>query len=643
MEDSPISGGPESSGASLPATEAEVRHALSRVLASPAFVNAGRQARFLCYVCERALGGRGAELKEYVLGTEVFDRPPAFDPRTDSVVRVQAGRLRQRLEGYYASDGRDDPIAITLPKGHYVPVFTRRAVAGQAAALPEPLAAPVFRSRARLRRSLIPAALVGVAAVVLVAAAVAAYLGRAPAPHVTTLAVLPFESASDQPGAEYVSFGLVEEVSARLTRVPGLRVVARSSAEQAAREKGAVAANRRLGTDALVEGSVRRAGARLRVTAQLVSASDGSRMWGETYERPLPADEFALQDEIADAIARAVSVRLAGRPSVAPARTVTLAPEVRAIYWQARYIRSQRTEAARLESRDLFRKVVAAAPGFAAGQMALGEVCATMAFHKEAPVDASVAEATAALRRALELDESAADAHALLGWIAFFHDWDWPAAEERFRRALALDPNLARAHQLYAMALSSRGRFDEAVAHSEAAVVLDPVSYAVANELIAVLYSARRYDDGIAQARRALALDPQARTLHGALGVCLLGRRRFGEAAAEFETLIRAFGRGSFMLSRLAQAKALGGDVEAARALAAELEEAAARGDAYYTHLAYVLVALGDRARALECLERGVERRESDIVFAGVEQAFDPIRGEPRFARILDRIGVGGR
>ncbi len=260
------------------------RAALDKLLASKHFAQSDRLTRFLRFTVEHTLQGRAASLKEYLLGVEVFDRKPSYDPRVEPIVRVEARRLRTKLQKYYETDGRDDPLRIELPTGSYAPVFRR----------PEASAAPAATQQ--------------------------------------SLAVLPFLNLSSDPDNEYFSHGLTEELIHALTKVEGLRVVAALQLKGKAHDVRQV--GQQLGVGAVLQGSVRRSGDRLRVTAQLIQVSDGAYLWSETYERRMK-DVFAIQDEISRAIVDTLRIRLGARPEAPLVRCHTHNLEAYQLYLKA--------------------------------------------------------------------------------------------------------------------------------------------------------------------------------------------------------------------------------------------------------------------------------------------------------------------
>ncbi len=620
---------------------ARLRAHLAHVLASRAFANAPVQQRFLRFVVEETLDGRGGDLKEFVVASAVFGRGATYDPHEDAAVRVAARRLRQKLHEYYEDEGRADDLRILLHPGSYRPEFAEPAppsppppaeVTPREAhgGTPAP-AAPALAGRRRLP--------IVLAAAVVVAAVGAGWwwlaAGAWTRPHV--VAVLPFQNATADASNEHVGFGLVEELTTRLARTPGLRVVARTSSAQFPSGADVRDVARRLGATTLIEGSIRGDGARLRIAVQLVSGRDGAHLWAQAYDRE-PSDLLGMQEDVAGDVAAAVGERLLGDRAQPAAPFHAPSPAAVAAYWQGRYQRSLRTPAHRRRSLELFEAAIAADPRFAPALAAAGEVEATMAFHQELPTAEGVARARAHSRQAIAIDEGLGQAHVTLAWVAFFFDHDWPAAERGFRRALALNPSDAGAHQLYAQGLASQGRLAEAVAASETAARLDPLSYATSADLGVMLYLARRYDDCIARVRPVLEANPTATGLNGVLGACHIARGNFAAGVRHVEAFLDRFGRVSFAIARQGQALAGLGDLDHARRLFAELDALAGQGEAQFTHLAMLAAALGDTDRALTALATALDRREADAAFLAVEPAFDPLRRDPRFADLLRRL-----
>ena len=376
------------------------REHLERVLASGAFAHAPVQQRFLRFVVEETLERRGDQLKEYVVGTAVFDRGADYDPHQDTTVRVAARRLRQKLHEYSGNEGRDDPVRIVLHAGSYRPDFEMKPPAEATAAAGSPAvpaaAVPAGPGHSGWRARVVPI-LLGVAAVLAVAAWVVVREWNRP--ESPTVAVLPFQNATADPDNALVCFGLVEELTTRLARSGGLRVIARTSASQFTADTDIRDAARRLGATAVIEGSVRGEGGRLRITAQLIRAADGAHLWAQTYDRAA-SDLLGMQEDVAREVAAAVGERLLGRAPAHDAPRASPAAGAVAAYWRGRYYRSLRTAEHRRRSLELFEAAIAADRDFAPAHAAAGEVLSAMAFHAEIPPEEGVARALAASRRA---------------------------------------------------------------------------------------------------------------------------------------------------------------------------------------------------------------------------------------------------
>lgn len=613
-----------------PVSPEAARAELARVLDSATFHKATRLKRLLAYLVEQELAGQADRLKEYTVAVEAFDRPASFDPKQDAVVRVEVRRLRSKLREYFAAEGRDDPVWIDLPSGGYRPVLLRPPPRSPGRAGLAPRLAQLGWWR-----------VAAVAALLLAAAAAVASVPRwfrpRSEPSVEAIAVLPFENLSGNTDDEYFCAGLTEELTASLATIPGLRVIARTSASRFARGYDVRTIGEKLGVDAVVEGSVRRQGSTIRVTAQLISVADQSHLWTRHYERDVE-DILATQDEIAEAIAVVLRSGFVTDPRPRSSRRHVPAPDVLNLYWKGRHYRVQRTPASRQLSMACFREALDKDPAYAAAHAALAEVSATAAFHGEGTDPAGALErARESAARAIELDDTLAEPHAVIGLISFYYDWDWPAAEQAFRRAIALNPSHGQAHQMYAMGLTSRGRFDEAIAQSRMAIALDPLTFIVSPDFGVLLYLARRYDEAIERTRRT---DLNQFSARGLLGMCLAGKGDYAAAIAEFEQALVLGDRFSYLLARLAHAyQSAGRNADAGRLLA-ELEERVEKATASHAHVAIAYAALGRKDEAIDQLGKACDRKEADANFIGVEPLFDSLHSDPRFAVLLQRLGL---
>src|ERR1700693_4871519 len=447
----------------LPAAEISAestRAALEKILASPGFANADRISRFLRYTVEETLNGQTDKLKESLLGIDVFGRKPSYDPRVDAVVRTKAVKLRARLREYYESEGREDQIVIDLPKGGYIPAFRRREKPAIEAAAP--LIAEPHRPhecKPALATVLVVAFLA--TSVYLISKARTRSAG-ASSPQLASIAVLPFADLSPDRDQEDFCDGMTEEIIDALAKVNGFRVVARTSSfafkgkQQDIREIG-----KKLNVATVLEGSVRKDGNRLRVTAQLNSVADGYHLWSETYERELK-DVFTVQDEISRAIVGTLQLKLAnsGRQPRPPSANV----EAYDLYLQGRYHWSRwRSEGAE-RAIEYFQQAIQKDPNYAAAYSGLADSYAWLGFFGALPPNEAMPKARQAALKALALDDTLAVAHTSLGYVKSLHEFDWPGAEREFKRALQLHSGDSEAHFGYGITyLAPVGRLDEAV------------------------------------------------------------------------------------------------------------------------------------------------------------------------------------
>lgn len=586
----------------------EVRCHLDRILQSPEFLSATRLQQFLAYVVEQKLNGAPA-VKETEVAMQVFHRHSSFDPSGDSVVRVAASNLRSRLRDYYLSTGARDTLRIELPKGNYLPVFqtTRKN--------------PVWPRVALLA-----------AAVVLCAAAVwwTSTARRPNAP--SSLAILPFLNLSNNPANEALADGFVEEITTSLAQVPGLKVVARSSAFQFKGKSPEIrAAGRQLGVDTILEGSLRAVGPRLRISAQLIDAGDGFHIWSHTWDAD-PGNLIGIQDELTRLVAAQLSHPLTA--AAHPPRN----PEAYDLYLRGQFVKDRITAAELDRSAALLRQSIGKDAEFAPAHAALGEVLASQAYYGLTPDWTRIAAARAEADRALALDPNLAHAHALLAWIRFFADWDWTAAERGLRHAISLNPNLARAHDWYAQFLTATGRADDSITEARRALTLDPLNYRTSTNLAVALYCAHRYAEAIAQTRAALELNPHFHLAHTVAGASRQEQRAYRQAAADLEAALAENPGDADTVAHLAAVRLATGDHVAARQLLDRLEHWPDPAPWYERAAAYT--AFGEEDRAIDALGRARTARSSDIPYLAVDPAFDRLRSHPRFRALLASLGL---
>jgi TolB-like protein/Tfp pilus assembly protein PilF len=607
-----------------PISPESIRRELEKALASPEFANAARLREFLLFLVEESLSGAEA-IKEVTVAMRVFHRTASFDSSGDSVVRVGALHLRNRLRDYYAGSGRLDEVVIEVPKGCYLPVF-RRADAG---------AAGRSGHAGLSRRSMAAAA--GILAVLL---AGAWWLARATAHHTDpSIAVLPMANLGS-PEMDGLCQGLTEDLTTELARLPQLRVIARTSAGQFRSQSGDVREiGGRLGVANVLEGSVRQEGSAIRFTAQLIDTRSRYHIWSEAYERDAN-DALAAEAEVTRLIAAGAAGRLGITDLSAFAPAHVPSAEARDLFWRARYLRAQKVNMeAWVRAAELLDQAVRSDPQYTEAWAALATLSANLAFHGAA-FEERMAKARDAAAKTIELDPRNPDAHLALAEIEWLQNHDWPAAERSFRRVIDLNPSFAPGHGWFAIALLSRGRFDQALAQLDTSVQLNPLPYVVSNDRAAILYVARRYDESIARCRQVLAIDPSFGWAHIVIGNCLRAKGRYAEAIREFRTLPEQDRDAA--AGYLGDALALAGQRDEAMALLRKMLSEANGPDEGngWVHSSYIQVGLGEKAAALTSLENSYAHHETDVNYIGVDPIFDPLHGEPRFHELLKELGL---
>lgn len=566
--------------------EDTVRAQLGRILASGGFRDAGRLGAFLRFVVEETLRGEGSRLKEAVIGVEVFQRPADYDPRIDPVVRVEARRLRARLDDYYAGPGQADRLRISLPKGAYVPVFEESSPAGGTA--------PVRRTRRFLWLAPVP---------VLLALAAFVLLRRPPSPpQEVRLLVLPFSNVSEDPANEYFSRGLTEELIDALSQLDGLKVIARSIAFQyAAHNVDVRRVAGSLGVTAVVEGSVRKNGDQLRITAQLINASDGFQVWSQTWDRKM-ADIFAVQEEIARAIVSQLRPQLPVKDRSLLARRYRGNVEAYNLYLRGRHELSRFDEQSARRAVDLFQAATALDPGFAPAFAGLSYVYTFFAYYDEDNSRKWFGAAREAAQKALALDDRLPEAHTALGFALAFHEWDWNRASREFHRALELDPNSADAHAWHAAAvLLPQAQLDEANREFGRALELDPRNALTAFVAAFSMLASGRVDDALGMYRRSIDLENRHPDVVWDYGMALGFAKRYQEAEAQFLRSHQMRGHPPGSLGALELYFA--GRVAEARAALPRVESAAREGRIRAVEAARTYAMLDQPQKALDWLE----------------------------------------
>jgi len=581
-----------------------VRNQLQKILSSEVFARNERLIGFLRFVVEQELAGSGDQLKESIIGVEVFGRRPDYDVRQDSIVRTEAGRLRARLIEYYAARGAADPLVIDLPKGGYRPEFRKAK------------ATPPSPAPSRMR--------IGVwigFGVALLAVGLAAIVWwrlqhqNSPIP----IAVLPLVNLSQDPANDYFADGLTEEVIRNLSILDGLAVRSQTSSFAfKGKQRDVHEAGKQLGVDYILEGAVLRSGQRLRINAQLVRVRDDFPLWAGKYDREL-TDVFAIQDDISRTIVNELRLKLGHSR-----RRYETSVEAYDLYLRARALQIQHGQLGFDESIEPLEEAIAKDPSFAPAYAALARAYALRSGQFRMVVPDEVRKLRAAVEQAIRLDPLLAEAQGALGML-YARDARWVESEKSFRRAIELDAGSSAAHTEFAgFLLRPLGRVEEALYQFRIAEKNDPLTPQFKLNVGEVLISAGRYDEA-ARSCDQLPADQPGRGR--CLGRALLFQGRTEEA-------IRIFIKSSDPSDRaiLGYAYALSGRRDEAEKLAMDLPGPLQQ--------AVVFAGLGDKDRTLEALDRMAVAGPVRMGWILSNPELSLLRGEPRLKALRKRVGL---
>ena len=458
----------------------------------------------------------------------------------------------------------------------------------------------------------------------------------APASDMPCVAVMPFLNLSPDAENEYFADGMTEDVIASLSKIRALRVISRGSV-MPFKERGQslerIAAT--LGATTVVDGSVRRAGDRVRIVAKLIDTTTDRHLWAETYDRRL-TDIFAIQSDVAFHIAAALRTELSLDEQARIRQEPTGSMEAYDLYRKGRSLLIHFTPDSMERAIDFFERALAADPSYALAHASIAIAYAELGEGGMMPADVARPRAAAAVASALRLDPALSEAHAAAGYIMSVWEFDWVGAEAAFRRALELSPSNADAYDLYGRMCRSLGRFDEALELIRRAQELDPLAHRtdVANALL----RAGRYEEAVLEAGRAVEFQPGDARAHATLAWAYLKQGKAEEGLAELERAVALTPHHVQWLAQLGQARAMTGDEAAARAILRQLEQRAAAGFVSPYHLAYVHTGLGEHERALDLLERALDEGSGSVHGISGSVLFAPLREHPRFKALVARI-----
>jgi TolB-like protein/Flp pilus assembly protein TadD len=580
---------------------------VERILASREFSRSQRLCRFLRFAAQCSLAGEGKQLKEQVVGVEVFDRKIDYDPRIDPIVRVEARRLRSKLKSYYASKGNEHDLVIALPKGSYALVVEE---------CPESVAAPPASAAPSSGQS------------------VAHSIAQSDAqPGAQSIAVLPFANLS--PDDVYFSDGLTEELIHRLTRIPNLRVVAWNTASQVrGREYDLQEIRRLLNVRTVLRGSVRRDANRVRVTTQLVESESGTVLWSEIYDRNIQS-VFAIQDEIARAIVQALQLRF-----TSPRPTLTLNLAAYNLCLQGRFFANNRTKEGLQKSAERFEEAIRLDASSAQAHAGLADAYSLLADYGLLSPQEAFPKAKQAALHALDLDPYSAEANVSLAFVRSLFEWKWDEAETHYRTAIALNPGDSHARHWFGLDfLALLGRHEEAVVEVRLALDLDPLSSIIREGWGYVQTLGRDYDAALLTYQTVVDLHPDFYKGYASMGRVLSLMGRYSESLEAFEKARLLAGALPSLLAALGQTHALAGHTDQALELLRELESLRHTRWVPESCLAIVHLGLGDFETALKRLETAADLRELTVASLYAHPLYDPLHSEPSYHRLIRRIG----
>ena len=576
-----------------------IRAHLSDVLASAVFAKADRISRFLRYVVEATLEGRVKQISEYSIAVDVYDRPYGFDSRLDGIVRVEAGRLRSKLREYYETEGKNSSIRIEFPKGGYSPLFKETRV-------------PSSKEQRTVTST----------------------------DGCRALAVLPFTDLSPQRDQGYLGDGIAEELMFALCSVRGIRVASQTSAFAF---KGKQEDIRRIGealnVDAIVEGSVRKADLRLRITAQLIDVSTGFHIWSNVYDREL-SDVFAIQQDIARSIVAALTdTLLKEAPKELAGSTANLSAHN--AYLKGRFFWNRQTASGLQLAIKEFETAIREDPRYARAHVGLSDCYRLLEFWGLMSPETAIPKAMQAVADALNVESSLPEAQAAHAVLDAVYGWNWASAEEQFRRVFNALPSYPIGHQAYAvMCLVPQSRFDEAITQLELAKQFDPLAPWLNAQLGYVYFLSGRYDDAVTQLQNTIELDDCFYLAHTFLAAVTSQQGKFNEARAALLEAEKHAPQSTRVLGWLAYVNGKFGRKKEAVNIVEKLKRRSRTEYVCPLDLARATIGIGEKDQALTYLEAAAERRCGRLVSAIVDPTYDLVRPNSRFSALRVRMNL---
>jgi adenylate cyclase len=568
-------------------SEPEVRAALEKMLSSAGFRNSERMRRFLRVAVERTLDGATDQLKEFSLGHDVFDRGADYDPRTDSIVRVEARRLRKKLLAYYTGEGLTETTIIEFHSGTYVPVFRRP------------------KGAAELEKGL----------------------------DAKTVAVLPFSNLSSDSEQSYFCDGISEDIIDALSTVADLHVLGRGATfthRDPAQDPRAIGAA--LGAGTIVEGSVRKSGQMMRVSARLIDAATGRVRWSTTVDRPETA-VFAIKDEIATAITATLSDKVSSVRLPVPAPSI----EAYALYLKGRHEANQLEAEPYRAAIEYYSRAIADFPDYAPPYSGMADVYAAMTALGMSRPSSVMPVAKRAAEDAIRLDPGFAHSYTSLAWVTFCYEWNWDQGMAIAQKTLALEPNYAYGHMTLGAFYMVLGRIAEGRECLEYSLGLNPLSIRAHRLRGLALTMEGKFEEADQRMRAARALMPDSHELAWMMAAVYLAQDRTEEGLryareCQIEPAVPR------MLAMLGEALACSGQQDEARQILGRVKEMASRDYVDPWLFCRQHMALGESEQALHFLDQSFEERSTLALFAPIDPLLKPLRTDPRFLEIIGRL-----
>jgi TolB-like protein/Tfp pilus assembly protein PilF len=617
---------------------------LNKILSSSLFANAEQSRALLKFVVEQAVNERTDRLKEYTVGAEGLGRGGSFDPRTDTIVRAEASRLRSRLERYYADEGTNDLVEITLPKGNYVPQFQNRKTewSSPEEATVNTAGLDPARSRSRWKR-LRPWA---ISLFTIVVALFLFFVGllilkhRSKPADFHSVVLLPLTNLSGDSSQDYLSDGVTDELITELAQATGVPVISRTSAMvYKGKQKPMPVIARELGVDAVVEGALKRTGDRLRMTVHLIDGARDKSLWAQSYDGDM-SNVRALEIKVAADLAAHLRAPATTRPPIGSLRPI--APEAYEEYLKGQYLwgRFENWQALRH-----FERAAAIDPDYAAAYGGIAKTYCRLEYAQALPSDIAFAQASNAVEKAFSLDKQNAEAHAAHAYVLIYRDWNWREAEAELQRAIAIDPSNSFIYRWYSSLLLRKGRKADSFKQAQLSARLDPVSVQSIITYGDRLLLVGNFKESIEQFRAAIELDPAGSRWRFSVAEALEKSGQLDRAATELgeayivrgEPDIAAEFKRQYPVSGYTKAATEAQRVHLHREIQ-KLEDKRAKGE-YVSPTAYtnIYAGLENREETLRWLDEAC-RQHSNAAVELLDERFDFIRHDPHFESIFRSI-----